>query len=118
MPIMQMLALSGSTNGKAIPIVTTASPGDTLHTVSSSTGGVVEDVYVDILSQATTDRIVTIENGSTATSAHSRFTIPAQMAMRVLAGTRFTSATGIVLRAFATATGGLVAMGAVNRAAT
>ena len=41
MPIMTAIVLSGSTNGKAIPIVTTASPGDTLHTVSSATTGVI-----------------------------------------------------------------------------
>lgn len=116
MPIMTAIVLSGSTNGKAIPIVSTSSPGDTLHTVSSATTSVVEDVYIDIKSQATTDRVFTLENGGTASTARAEFLVPAQSAVRVAAGDRYTSATGIIIRGFATATGGLVACGAVNRA--
>jgi len=116
MAIFTAIILSGSTSGKAIPIVSTSSPGDTLHTVSSATTTVIEDVYIDIKSAATTDRTFILENGGTATTNQSRHLIPALSSVRVAAGDRYQSATGIVIRGFATATGGLVASGAVNRA--
>ena len=115
MPIYSGTILTGSTNGKAIAVIATTSPGTTVHTVATATG-IFEDVYLDVLSQATTDRVLTLENGGTATTFRSEHLIPSQGGpIRVMAGTRYVGATGIIVAAFATATGGLLITGAVNR---
>ena len=117
MPIHVGTILSGSSNGQLIAVIATTSPGTTLHTVSSATTGVIEDVWMDAYSQATTDRILTLEICGTATTFRTEHLIPAQSGpQRVMAGVRFTSATGLVIKGFATATGGLLVGGAVNRA--
>ena len=116
MPIMTGLALSGSTNGRPIPVAATSSPGTALHTVSTATG-VIEEVYLDLFNTATAIRQITVECGGTATGNHMVVNMPAQAGpFRVLAGVRFVGATGQIIAAFATATGGVGAIGAVNRA--
>ena len=116
MPIFSSQILSGSTGGGAIAVIATASPGTTLHSVATG-ANIFEDVYLDAYSQATTDRILTTELGGTATTFRSEHLIPAQGGpIRVMAGHRFQSATTLVIRAFATVTGGLLIGGAVNRA--
>jgi hypothetical protein len=56
--------LSGSTDGKAILIASTSSPGTTIHT-GSTTASTYHEVWCWVQNTDTTDRKVTIEWGGT-----------------------------------------------------
>lgn len=45
MATIEKVILSGSTNGRPIKVVATASPGTTIHTASSDTG-VIDEIYL------------------------------------------------------------------------
>lgn len=109
------ITFSGSTNGRPILADAVASPGTTIHTVSTATG-TLEEVYLDAYNTATADRKLVVEFGSTATTSHLYADIPAQGGpYRVCAGLRLQGATGQVVRAFATATGCVVIAGGANQ---
>jgi hypothetical protein len=115
MPIYTPQILSGSTNGRPIQVNAVTSPGTTIHTVSTATGA-VEDVFLDAYNTATTDRLLVVELGSTATTSHLYALIPRQAGpYRMVAGSRLQGATGQSIAAFATATGALIVVGGVNR---
>ena len=116
MAVYSTLPLSGSTNGRPIAILSTASPGTTLHTVSTATA-IRDHVYGWVWNQATTQSELTIEWGGTSTLDQMTLTIPARDgAYAVLPGAALIGATDIVVRAFATATNRLFAFGHVDRA--
>ena len=116
MTVWSRLPLSGSVNGRPIAILSTASPGTTIHTVSTATA-VRDSVYGWVFNQATTQSQLTIENGGTSTLDQMTQTIPAQDgAYAVLPGSTLVGATDIVVRAFATATNRLFFIGYVDRA--
>lgn len=109
--------LSGSTVGRPVQVNATTSPGTTIHTVSTATG-TIEDIFLDAFNSYTSDQLLTIELGSTATTSHLYASIPAQGGpYRICAGLRLNGATGVVVSAFATATGRIVIAGGVNRSA-
>ena len=116
MTVWSRLPLSGSVNGRPIAILSTASPGTTIHTVSTATA-VKDSVYGWTWNQATTNSILTIEWGGTSTLDQMVLTIPAQDgAYAVLPGMTLIGATDIVVRGFATATNRLFFGGYADRA--
>ena len=116
MTVWSRLPLSGSVNGRPIAILSTASPGTTIHTVSTATA-VRDSVYGWVWNMATTNSILTIEWGGTATLDQMVLTIPAQDgAYAVLPGMTLVGATDIVVRGFATATNRLFFGGYTDRA--
>lgn len=56
--------LSGSTNGKPIPVAATATPGTTIHTAQSGTTG-FDEVYAWVSNVTATAATLTIEWGGT-----------------------------------------------------
>jgi len=61
------IILSGSTNGKPIKVVATATPGTTIHTgTSNTTAGNGETCIVSVYNSDTVDRTITFECGGTA----------------------------------------------------
>ena len=115
MTTFSAIIFSGSTNGRPVLADAVASPGTTIHTVSTATG-TLEEVYLDAFNTATADRKLTVEFGSTATTSHLYATVPTQGGpYRICAGLRLQGATGQIIRAFATATGCVVIAGGVNQ---
>ena len=56
--------LSGSTDGKAIKITQTATPGDTIHTaVAGTTAGTLDEIWIWAFNSHTTVVTLTIEFG-------------------------------------------------------
>jgi hypothetical protein len=111
------LILSGSTVGRPVQVNATSSPGTLLHTVSTATGA-VEDMFLDVfnVATATANRQIVIELGSTATTSHLYANVAGQDGpYRMAAGLRLNGATGVEVRAFATATGAFVVAGGANR---
>jgi len=116
MAVFSTIQLSGSTNGRPIPVISTASPGTTLHTVSTATA-IRDFPYIWLSNLATANRQVTFEWGGTTTQDQIIFTVPAQDGLYAMTpGPMLVGATNIVVRAFGTATFGLNAVGYVDRA--
>jgi len=56
--------LSGSTDGKAIKVAQTATPGDTIHTaVAGTTAGTFDEIWLWAFNAHTADVVLTIEFG-------------------------------------------------------
>lgn len=109
--------LSGSTDGKAIKVVATATPGTTIHT-ASSTATTLDEVWIYAQNTDSTDRKLTIEWGGTASPDDLiEFTVKAENGLYliipglILKG----NATPLVVRAFAATTNVLTITGYVNR---
>ena len=59
--------LSGSTDGRMIKVVQTATPGDTIHTaVAGTTAGTFDEIWLWAVNSDTTARKLTIEYGGVA----------------------------------------------------
>lgn len=70
--------LSGSTDGKAIKVAATATPGTTIHTaVSGTTAGTFDEIWLYAYNSHTADVELTIEFGGTdAPDQNIKVTIP------------------------------------------
>lgn len=109
------ITFSGSTNGRPMAIDAVASPGTTIHTVATATAA-IEDIFIDAWNTATADRDIWIELGATGDSDALRTTLPPRAGpYRIVAGARLAGGSGIVVRAYATATGNVRLAGGVNR---
>jgi hypothetical protein len=107
--------LSGSTDGRGIKVVATATPGTTVHTaVTGTTAGTFDEIWLYAYNSDTTDRQLTIElGGTTAPDDNIKVTIPAQQGrFLVVDGAILQNAT--VVRAFAAAANVVVVTGFVN----
>ena len=101
MATIALAELSGSTDGRMIKVVATATPGTLLHTAGAVTG---DDNYDDILLEAvnsdTTDRKLTIEwGGVTAPDDLIELTIPAEAGLVMVV--RGILQNALIARAFA-----------------
>lgn len=109
--------LSGSTSGRPIEVVATASPGTTIHTIGATATSGHDMVYLYAANSAATDALLNLELGATATTDLFEITITARDGpILVCPGIAFT-ATDTIIRAYATATGGIGIVGYVNRSA-
>lgn len=108
--------LSGSTNGKAIKVAATSTPGTTIHTAVSGTSS-IDEVWLWAQNTDTTDRKLTIEFGGT-TSPDDTFelTIPAESGLiPVVPGLPLQNS--LVVKAFAATANVVLVTGYVNRIA-
>ena len=109
--------LSGSTDGKAIKVAATATPGTTIHT-ASSTSTTLDEIWIYAQNTDTTDRKLTIEWGGTASPDDLiEFTVKAENGLYLIVPGLILkgNATPLVVRAFAATTNVITITGYVNR---
>ncbi len=104
--------LSGSTNGRPIPVVATTTPGTTIHTEGAGTTDVI---YLWAINTDTTDRKLTLEwGGQTAPGDLIEVTVPAEDGLHlVVPGLPLGG--GLVVTAFAASASVVNIVGYVNR---
>lgn len=108
--------LSGSTDGKAIKVVATATPGTTIHTGSSSTA-TLHEVWLYATNTDTTARKLTIQwGGTTSPDDEIELTIPAESGLVLVSPGLLIkgNATALIIRAFAATTNVITIHGYVN----
>jgi len=117
MATFSKLTLSGSTDGRAIKVAATATPGTTIHT-ASATSTTFDEVWLYATNTDTTDRKLTIEWGGTSSPDDLvEFTVRAENGLYliipglVLKG----NATPLVVRAFCATANVVTISGFVNR---
>lgn len=111
------IELSGSTNGRLIKVVATATAGTTIHT-GSSTATTYDEVWLYAVNSDTTDRKLTIEFGGTsAPDDLIEQTITAESGLvLVVPGLIIKgNATALLVRAFAATANVVMIGGYVNR---
>lgn len=96
--------LSGSTDGRLIKVVATATPGTTIHTsVAGTTPGTFDEIWLQAVNSDTTDRKLTIEwGGTTAPDDLIEVTIPAESGLFIVVSGLILQNSSVV-RAFAAA---------------
>ena len=109
--------LSGSTNGRGILVAATATPGTTLHTVSS-TSTELDEITLYANNSHTTDIVLTIElGGTTSPDDLVQVTVPTQSGWNlIVCGHRLSG--GVVVKAFAGTANKISMYGEVNRIVT
>jgi hypothetical protein len=109
--------LSGSTDGRAIKVAATATPGTTIHT-GSATATTYDEVWLYATNTDTTDRKLTIEWGGTSSPDDLiEFTVKAENGLYLMVPGLILkgNATPLVVRAFAATTNVITISGYVNR---
>ena len=107
--------LSGSTDGKAVLVVATATPGTTIHTaVAGITAGTFDEIWLWAYNGYTADVVLTIEfGGATVPDQNIIVTIPAKQGLyAVVPG--FILQNGMVVKAFAAVANVVTLTGYVN----
>lgn len=106
--------LSGSTNGRGIKVVQTASAGDTIHTAVAGTTD-WDEVWLWAVNSDTTARKLTIEYGGTSAPDDTiEVTIPAESGlMLVVPGLILQN--GLVIKAFCASANVVMLHGFVNQ---
>lgn len=116
MPAFSKIELSGSTDGRMILVVETATPGTLIHTANAVTGADnYDEVWLWAVNADTTDRKLTVEwGGVTAPGDIIELTIPAEAGLvPIVPGWVLQNA--LVIRAFAAAASVVGVGGYVNR---
>jgi hypothetical protein len=112
--------LSGSTQGRAIKVVATASAGTTIHATGTS-ASVVDEVWLYAYNSDTTDRLLTIQFGSTTSPDDDiKVTVPGQSGLILVVPGLTLTGTGAAantVRAFAATANVITISGYVNRIA-
>ena len=117
MATFSKIKLSGSTDGKLIKVVQTATAGTTIHT-GSSTATTIDEIWLYAVNSDTTDRKLTIEwGGVNAPDDLIESTITAESGLYlVVAGLVIQgNATPLVVRAFCASANVVMIGGYVNR---
>jgi hypothetical protein len=107
--------LSGSTNGRQIKVVATASAGTLIHTAHATA---LDEIWLYAVNDTATDRLLTIQwGGTTATDDDIEFTVKAQNGLYLIVpGLLLTG--GTVVRAYCAAAANAIQIsGYVNRIA-
>lgn len=106
------LKLSGSTNGRGIKVVQTATLGTTIHTAHATA---LDEIWLWAVNSDSTDRKLTIEfGGATAPDDLIEVTIPAESGLvQVVPGIHLTGS--VVVTAFAATANVVMIHGFVNR---
>lgn len=107
--------LSGSTDGKQIKVVATATAGTTIHTaVAGTTAGTFDEIWLWAVNSSTSDVKLTLEWGeATAPDGNIEVTIPAE-AGYVLVVPGLILQNGMVVKAFAGTANVILINGYVN----
>ena len=109
--------LSGSTDGRAIKVAATATPGTLIHT-GSSTATTIDEVWLYAQNTDTTARKLTIEwGGTTAPDDLIELTVGPESGLVLVAPGLLIkgNATALIVRAFAATTNVVTIHGYVNR---
>jgi hypothetical protein len=109
--------LSGSTDGRAIKVAATATPGTTIHT-GSSTATTYDEIWLYAVNSDTTARKLTIEwGGTTSPDDLIELTIAAESGLVLVAPGLLIkgNATPLVIRAFAATADVITIHGYVNQ---
>lgn len=110
--------LSGSTNGRAILVAATATPGTTIHATGTSST-IIDEVWLYAMNTDTTDRKLTIEyGGTTSPNDLIEFTVKAESGLYLMVPGLVLTGTGSAantIRAFAATTNVITISGYVNR---
>jgi len=106
------MKLSGSTDGKQIKVVQTATAGDTIHTADATA---LDEIWIYAVNSSATAVKLTIEWGqATAPDGNVEVTIPAESGyMLVIPGLVLTNS--LVVKAFAGTANVILLNGFVNR---
>jgi hypothetical protein len=113
MATFSKLALSGSTDGKQIPVVATATAGTLIHTAQSGTAG-LDEIWIYATNPTATGVLLTVEYGGALTADQIRVTIPSQAGLTVVVpGLVLNNAQ--VVRAFAATGSAINISGYINR---
>lgn len=109
---LSKLKLSGSTDGRAIKVAATATPGTTIHTAHATS---LDEVWLWAQNTDTTDRKLTIEwGGTTAPDDLIEVTVPAESGLLIVVpGLLLTNS--LVVKAFAASANVVTVHGYVNR---
>lgn len=103
--------LSGSTNGRPIKVVQTATAGTLLHTADAS---LIDEVTIYLSNTSAADVVVVIEfGGVTSPDDHIKVTVPAADSILAVPGIPLSG--GLIARAFAASANVITAFGYVNR---
>lgn len=106
--------LSGSTNGKGIKVVATASTGTTIHTAVSGTSS-LDEIYLYAYNSHTADVDLTIEWGeTTAPDGNIKVTIPFKSGRYMVVDGRLLN-NSLVVTAFASIANVIIIDGLVNK---
>lgn len=106
--------LSGSTNGKGIKVVATATAGTLLHTAVSGTSS-MDEVWLWAYNGHTADVVLTLEWGGVAVPDDNTIvTIPTKAGRYIIVDGKLLN-NGLIIRAFASVANVIVIDGYVNR---
>jgi len=106
--------LSGSTNGKGIKVVATATAGTVIHTATASTTA-FDEIWLYAYNGHTADVVLTIEWGGVAVPEDNDIiTIPAQAGRYLVIDGRLLN-NSLIVRAFASVANVIVIDGFVNK---
>ena len=107
--------LSGSTDGRGIKVVATATAGTTIHTaVAGTTAGTYDEIWLYAYNSDTSNRELTIEfGGTTAPDDNITVTIAAKAGLMLIVPGLILQ-NGSVVKAFAAAANVVVIFGFVN----
>ena len=108
--------LSASTNGQAVSIAATATPGTTIHT-STTIANASDEVHIWFTNTTSNAVLLTYEHGTTNVNSNIIKTIPPQSGLELIAPGLFL-ASGLIASAFAGTASALKAHGFVNRLTT
>lgn len=118
MATFSKLILSGSTDGKAIKVAATGTPGTTIHT-GSSVATDLDEIWLYAQNTDTTARKLTVEwGGTSAPDDLIEITIPAESGLTLVAPgllIKGNSSAALVVRAFAATANVVTIHGYVNR---
>lgn len=104
---------SGSTNGKPIKVVATATAGTAFH-VATSTAGVFDETWLWLANTSGTDVVATVElGGVTSPDNLTKHICPANETILAIAGVRLTG--GVTVGVFAATANVITMHGNVNR---
>lgn len=112
--------LSGSTDGRNIVVVATASAGTTIHTALTTvtTAGMFDEIWLWAYNSDTVSRLLTIQfGGTTAVNDDIKVTIPSQAGLQLVVPGLILQNTTVV-RAYAAAASVVTISGYVNQALT
>lgn len=107
------IALSGSTNGRAIAVSASATPGTLVHTATSSTT-FEDEIWIYAMNTSTTSTKLTIEYGGVTTADQIEITIAGEAGL-VLISPGLILQNSLVVRAFAGTPNVINLFGYVNR---
>lgn len=110
------IPFSGSTHGRGVKVVATATPGTTIHTAQSgSSDDNWDEIWASFFNSDTVSRLLTVEfGGTTAPDDNIVTSIPPQQGL-ILVVPGLVLRNSLIMKAFASVANVIIAYGYVNR---